>query len=72
VDIPKFATTLRTIMDEHQVKNPENHFFIFERGFVFKKSAFSQDDVSKMERVLRYAATGSSRKERLIYSPFNF
>ena len=72
VDIPKFATTLRTIMDEHQVKNPENHFFIFEEGFVFKKSAFSQDDVSKMERVLRYAATGGSRKEKLVYSPFDF
>ena len=70
VDIPKFATTLRTIMDEHGVKDPENHFFVFKAGFVFKKSAFSKDDLDKMERLRGYADNEELKKKNLVYSPF--
>ncbi|MDH5604077.1 MAG: class I SAM-dependent methyltransferase [Cyclobacteriaceae bacterium] len=72
VDIPKFATTLRTIMDEHGVKDPENHFFVFKGGFVFKKSAFSIDDINKMERLRGFASDSVLREKNLVYSPFDF
>jgi len=72
VDIPKFATTLRTIMDEHDVYDAENHFFVFRGGFVFKKSPFTRDDVEKMERRLGFATDSERRKNRLVYSPFDF
>lgn len=72
VDIPKFATTLRTIMDEYEVKDPENHFFVFRGGFVFKKSAFSKDDLGKMERLRGYVDNDSLRKNNLVYTPFEY
>ncbi|HEY5686988.1 MAG TPA: class I SAM-dependent methyltransferase [Yeosuana sp.] len=72
VDIPKFATTLRTIMDEYGVKDPENHFFVFKGGFVFKKSAFSKDDLYKMEMLRGYTVIDSLKRKNLVYSPFEY
>ena len=72
VDIPKFATTLRTIMDDHGVQDAENHFFIFKNGFVFKKSAFTRDDIEKMERQKGFTTDSILRKKNLVYTPFYF
>lgn len=72
VDIPKFTTTLRVIMDEHDVLDAENHFFIMSNGFVFKKSAFTNQEVNDIERVMGFTTDSVSRKERLLYSPFDY
>lgn len=72
VDIPKFTTTLRVIMEEHQVTDAENHFFIFSGGFIFKKSSFNHKEINDIERVMGYVADSVKREEKLLYSPFDY
>lgn len=72
VDLPKFVSTLRTIMDEKGITDAPNHFFIRKGGFVFKKSAFTIDEINKMERFSGFATDSVRRAKVLLYTPYYF
>jgi len=71
IDIPRFVTTLRVIMDEHNIKHPEDHFIIYRGGFLFKKSAFSREEVEAFKRFRGISDEDAHSTQRLVYSPFD-
>ncbi len=72
IDIPRFVTTLRVIMDEHNIPHPEDHFIIFNGGFLFKKSPFSEEDVEAFKRYRGISDEDINSRKKIIYSPFDF